>query len=129
VALRSVLAPPGQVPQNCVQLVDRSNSLPSEVGSAFLQQREHRCGVLRGHHAGVALQGGYARRRGRVDHVVLAAPASGQLPYTRLGGRGDIEHHLVARDEPLREMAAQPLGVFDRSAPLAELAGPAQQPR
>ncbi len=66
-----------QAAQHGVQLVGDANSLRSNVRAAFLEQREHRRVILRGHNGCVAVQSSHARCRGSgIDHVGLAATAS-----------------------------------------------------
>jgi hypothetical protein len=117
-----------QLAQQGVQLVDAAGALLGQVGPAFVEHPQHRRHALGDHRSGIAVQRGDAGRRGGIERVGLPPPASGQLPHP--GGRGgrDIDHVLAPRDQPLREVPAQALGVLHRPPPLIEPLRPAQQP-
>ena len=121
-------APGDQIAQQRVQLVDQPGPLRGQVGPTLVQQCQHRGQVLGSDRGGVTGQRGHARRRGSVDDIVLAAPATGELPHPGGGGGGgrNVLDLLAAGNQPLRPMAAQAAGVLHRPPPILEPGRPAQ---
>jgi hypothetical protein len=123
----SVRAAGHQIAQQGVQLVDQPGALRDQVGSALVQQRQRGADILPDDWSGIPAQSGDTGGRGRVDHVVLAAPAPGQFAYA--GGRRarHVVHLFTACDQPLREVAAEPAGVLHRPPAAGEPSGPPLQ--
>ena len=109
-----------EIPQQRVQLVDQPGPLGDHVVAPLIEQRQHRGEILGHDRVRVTMQRGDAGRRGRVDHVVLAPPAAGQLPHPRGRRRGHVIDNLPPGDQPLRQMPPQTPSVLHRPPPLAE---------
>ena len=71
-----------QIPQQDMQLVDRTHPLLGQIRPPLVNKREHRAGVLHGHRGGIAIQRGDTRRRRGVDHVGLTPPTARPEPQT-----------------------------------------------
>ena len=81
-----------------MQLVDQPSPLRGQIGPPLIQQCQHRAEVFDGDRGGVTGERGYARRSGRVNDVVLAAPAAGELPHPedhRRAGRSEADRRLA----------------------------------
>lgn len=116
-----------QLPRQRVQLIDDASATARQVRSTFVEQRQDIGRAFEGDRSGVALQGDDACGGGRVDAVVLAPPAAGELPDP--GGRGgrNVEDDLAGNQQPLRQMVPEPLGVLDRPLALRPGLGPREQ--
>ncbi|HEX3306756.1 MAG TPA: hypothetical protein VHS32_10965 [Streptosporangiaceae bacterium] len=110
-----------------MQLVDQPGPVGGQVGAPLVEQRQHRGQVLDRDRGSVAGQRGHARRRGSVDHIVLATATARELPHPSGGGARHVIDLLTASGQPLREVAAQAAGVLHGPPPGLELGRPARQ--
>jgi len=99
-----------------MQLVDQAGPLGDQVVAPLIEQRQDSGQVLTGDRVRVPGQRGDAGRRGGVDDVVLAAAAARELAHPRCRSRGDVQNHLAAGDQPLRQVPAQAASVLHRPA-------------
>jgi hypothetical protein len=113
-----------EVSEQAMEPVDHGAARLGELVSAIGQQPQHGTLVLGSDAAQARLALGHPRHAGSVDRIGLAAVASSEQASPGRQRRRHVQHHLLVRDELLREKVAETGGAFDGPDPF----GPAQEP-